>query len=238
MKIFAKTKEIPDNGYQREIFEVEVNENVYARVMCCLIPEKPYFYLMEEENGATLIDGSGSSLGTAENEDKIIDFVRSWVKERQKLVQEVKTLYRVELGFMGEPQGVGLFQGLDDTPLPFNQKEEFNEAVKGLAVPLGVESPDGSDIVFFFTDKGLKTISCALNAVNQELNDVDWQMLGMRLELGEESCGLTLLDAIYVDEYQVAFSHSDLVEAIHRYVYQEVSAIDTDRDNPLVVLED
>ena len=103
---------------------------------------------------------------------------------------------------------------------------------------MGVESPDGSDIVFFFTDKGLKTISCALNAVNQELNDVDWQMLGMRLELGEESCGLTLLDAIYVDEYQVAFSHSDLVEAIHRYVYQEVSAIDTDRDNPLVVLED
>ena len=238
MKIIGKTNDLPDNGHQREFYSVEVADGVYSDVMCCF-SANPFYYLMEDENGSTLNDGLGGSLGVAENEDEIIEFVRSFVEERQRMAEKVKILYRFELGFGGTPENVGLFQGVDATPIPYLQKEEFYNACQELTLPQGLETPDGSDIVFFFTEKGLEKFAGAINFAIQELNDVYWQVLGMPLVLdGDDACGLTLRDAIYVDEDQVAFSYSDLAEIGHRYDFEEVKLVAPKRRNPLVLVSD
>lgn len=142
-----------------------------------------------------------------------------------------ETYYRFELAFLGEPQDVGILQGLEDTPLPFVLTEEIYSYFNRLPVPEDLETPDDSPIVSLFTKKGLKEFADALNVIIFELEPFNWQVIGRSFELDPQH-------AIYQDEYQVAFSRTDIIELtfFDTNDYKEVVSIHSDRKNPIQFL--
>ena len=148
-------------------------------------------------------------------------------------------IYRFELGFEGELQGVGLFQGLEDTPVPWAQITEFYFMMNDLNKPLDIETEDGSPIVFFFTEKGLKTFKKALNFIIHEIIETGWQVLETILPLDPSyTNGPDLKDAIYTDEYQLAFSYAHIAEIRNKHKYHEISGVDTNLNEPLITAND
>lgn len=144
-----------------------------------------------------------------------------------------ETLYRFELSFAGEAQGVGFLQGLDDTPIPFTVRDELFSAFDSLPAK-DISSPDDSPVVFWFTEKGLQQYANVINAIIQELAEYDWQIVAMPITVEtERSNGLSLADALYKDDLQVAFSRSDILE-YGGFDYKEITGIDITKDNPLV----
>lgn len=149
-----------------------------------------------------------------------------------------ETLYRFELSFAGEEQGVGILQGLADTPIPFVTRDELFSAFDSLPVPKNISTPDDSQIVFWFTEKGLQQYANAINTIIQDLEEYDWQVVAMPLAVDADMPNtLSLQDALYKDEFQVAFSRSDILEFIN-FDFKEISRIDINFDNHLVFNED
>jgi len=145
-----------------------------------------------------------------------------------------ETLYRFELSFAGEEQGVGILQGLGDTPIPFAVRDDFFRVFDSLPVPKNISTPDDSQIVFWFTEKGLQQYADVINGIIQELEEVDWQVVAMPLVIDSDaSNGLSLKNALYKDEFQVAFSRSDILE-FTSFNFKEIACIDINLEDPLV----
>lgn len=146
----------------------------------------------------------------------------------------LKTLYRFELAFAGEEQGVGILQGLDDTPIPFVTRDEFFSVFDSLPVPQNISTPDDSQVVFWFTEKGLQQYANVINAIIQELEEYDWQVVAMPLVIdSDRPRTLSTQDALYKDEFQVAFSRSDILE-VACFDFKKIVRVDINLDSPLV----
>lgn len=121
-------------------------------------------------------------------------------------------LFRFELAFDGEPQEVGIMQGLDDIGLPegvaVNIEEDFNE------LPL----PHLSEPVsFWFTESGVRAFEATLDFLAEQSQEMNWQILYAVLPEGDVS------KALYSDEFQVAFP-AGLVERRHLQ-YKELGKV-------------
>ena len=139
-----------------------------------------------------------------------------------------ETFYRFELAFSGEPQDVGILQGLEDTPISFPVSDEIYRMFDSLSVPEDLETSDGSAVVCWFTKKGLSQFADAINAMIWELEPFDWQVIGKSADLDPQY-------AIYQDDLQIAFSRTDLLELtfFDKKDYEEVVCINSDQENPI-----
>lgn len=138
----------------------------------------------------------------------------------------IETVYRFELAFQGEAQCIGVLQGLNDTPVPTSIKNDLYHRFDSLPVPPDLYTDDDSPVVFWFRKAGLSCFADAINLTIQQLEPYDWQVLAMPLRIDTE-------DSLYLDEYQVAFSYSDLSGFI-QFNYKEISCVDSDKSSPLV----
>lgn len=145
-------------------------------------------------------------------------------------------LYRFELAFDGEPQDIGLLQGVDDIPMLALVRDAFYGMFGSLNSP-DVFSEDDSKVVFWFTEEGLKKYSNAINFIIPELEKNNWQVIAMPLRFDSGvSNFLTMDDALYEDAFQVAFSYTDVYDT-HLHDYREIKAVDVTCENPLVFKE-
>lgn len=121
-------------------------------------------------------------------------------------------LFRFELAFDGEPQEVGIMQGLDDIGLPegvaVNIEEDFNE----LPLPHLPEP-----VSFWFTESGVRAFEATLDFLAEQSQEMNWQILYAVLPEGDVS------KALYSDEFQVAFP-AKLVELRHLQ-YKELGKV-------------
>jgi len=102
-------------------------------------------------------------------------------------------LYRFELAFDGEPQGVGFLQGLDDIGLWNVVTSNLYSLFDILPAPKLDES-----VSFWFTEYGVAWFEDAINQVIDEIAENNWQLLGAVIDDD-------LQESIYHDEFQAAF---------------------------------
>ena len=146
----------------------------------------------------------------------------------------MQTLYRFELSFGGEEQGVGFLQGLDDTPIPAPIRDDLYGMFDSLPVPPTLTTPDDSPVMCWFTEKGLRQFADALNAVIYELSVYDWQVIVMPLCIDtDKPVSLQGSDALYADAYQMVFSYADFRET-NDFDFKEIFFVDKDAPQPLV----
>ena len=119
-------------------------------------------------------------------------------------------LYRFMLAFDGEPQGVGILQGLEDSGIDFSVSEDLYKAFGNLPCPT-LESPDDSPIECWFREKGIAEFGNAIDEIIYELSLVNWQVLGQVIEESVEG-------SLYADDYQAAFAYSYLETDKSKYI--------------------
>lgn len=140
-----------------------------------------------------------------------------------------ETFYRFELAFSGEEQDVGILQGLDDTPLPPSVIEELYHYFDSLHIPPTLETQDDSAVVFLFTEKGVREFADSINALIYELSSCDWQVICMSFQLDPEY-------SLFQDEYQIAYSRTDLLELMwpSSFNYRAVNCISSNEAESLI----
>ena len=117
-------------------------------------------------------------------------------------------LFRFELAFDGEEQGIGLLQGWSDVLRHGEEPGGLLAAFDGLPAP-ELESPDGSAIVFWFTQAGMNMFHEGLSMIIRTVTEHSpWSVIMSRNEASRE----TLDAALYRDGYQIAWSRTDVLE--------------------------
>lgn len=121
-------------------------------------------------------------------------------------------LFRFELAFDSEPQGIGVLRGLDDIGLPegvsVNIEEDFNE----LPCPRLSEA-----VSFWFTEFGVQTFLATLDYLVEQSRKLNWQVLYAEIP---KVCASK---ALYADEFQVALP-TEMVEEL-RPQYRELGSV-------------
>ena len=102
-------------------------------------------------------------------------------------------LFRFELAFSGEPQGVGFLQGLDDVGLLGFIRDDLYS----LFDPLPIYELD-EPVSFWFTEDGLRQYEDAINRIADEVSENGWQLIGASIDDSMEN-------VIYKDMFQAAF---------------------------------
>lgn len=118
-----------------------------------------------------------------------------------------KAYYRFELASSGKSHDEGFLQGLEAAPIPFPVIDELYRAFDSLPVPPILETVDDSAVVFLFTEKGLRNFAGPINDIIYKLSSCNWQVIGMAAELDPQF-------ALYEDDYQIAFSRTELIEML------------------------
>lgn len=104
-------------------------------------------------------------------------------------------LFRFELAFNGEPQGVGFLQGIIDISLQKSVEDNLYSLFDRLPSP---ELDYGGDpVTFWFTEYGLECFGDAINTVIKAITQINWQILGASMEEYD------LSHAVYNDKFQV-----------------------------------
>lgn len=108
----------------------------------------------------------------------------------------ISRFYRYELSFHGEPQNVGILNGLEDIGLPIDLECALYELFEELESP--TLHPDGKTIEFWFTEKGQALFGTAIGAIADAIAPYGWELISRKkVALAD--------DAIYQDEYQAAW---------------------------------
>lgn len=124
-------------------------------------------------------------------------------------------LFRFELAFDGTPQGVGFLQGLANVGLWEVIEDGLYSLFETLPVcELGVDEP----VSFWFTEYGLDRYDDSINRIADEIAENNWQLIGTSIDDD-------MKNAIYKDEFQVAFLRSDICE---RFILKYVDVKDID----------
>lgn len=139
----------------------------------------------------------------------------------------MEKIYRFEGLCNGEPQGVGLFQSLDEMALPISEVRELTGMFDSLPCP-NLDEP----VSFWFTEKGLQTYEAAINYVNGRIALHNWSLAGAFMPApGEEGSLFEKEEIIYQDDRQVAFSRDGVLEltSYGDIVYDEIANVNTFR---------
>ena len=78
-------------------------------------------------------------------------------------------LFRFELAFSGEPQGVGFLQGLDDVGLLGFIRDDLYSLFDTLPI-YELDEP----VSFWFTEDGLRQYEDAINRIADEVSENGW----------------------------------------------------------------
>ena len=117
-------------------------------------------------------------------------------------------VYRFELSFFDEPQGVGILQGLDETALSGRKVIRLLEPFQSkLRCPdLSDKNVNGSGVVFWFTEEGLREFCSAIHNIIAALDPSGWGVIMCEKDLcdGEEAF------SVYSDKYQIAWLYEDI----------------------------
>lgn len=126
-------------------------------------------------------------------------------------------VYRFELAFEDEPQGVGVLQGLEDVGLSTRSERLLYEMFIPLKCP---ELPDVCDPVsFWFTRAGLVRFSAAIGMISDMIAKKSWSLLVSKFDASE----FDLRHAVYKDDDQVAWTR----EFIGVYQLEPFQGIDS-----------
>lgn len=107
-------------------------------------------------------------------------------------------LTRFELSFDGQPQGVGMFQGLPDVGLTVPQYSKALSLFEDLPSPyIDLRDCDFETVSFWFTPAGVKRFSGAIRELRRAISDYGWELL--KAEIDDQ-----YVDPIYEDAYQMA----------------------------------
>lgn len=107
-------------------------------------------------------------------------------------------LYRYTLAFDGQPQNIGLFQGLSDVGLDDTVINRINAEFSTLKAP-DLDEP----AEFYFTEAGRKKYDFPLCFTELMLNQKNWQLIEQVVDFIPSAEGV-----LYQDEYQIAFKVS------------------------------
>ena len=102
-------------------------------------------------------------------------------------------LFRFELAFSGEPQGVGFLQGLDDVGLLGFIRDDLYSLFDTLPI-YELDEP----VSFWLTEDGLRQYEDAINRIADEVSENGWQLIGASIDDSMEN-------VIYKDMFQAAF---------------------------------
>ena len=102
-------------------------------------------------------------------------------------------LFRFELAFSGEPQGVGFLQGLDDVGLLGFIRDDLYSLFDTLPI-YELDEP----VSLWFTEDGLRQYEDAINRIADEVSENGWQLIGASIDDSMEN-------VIYKDMFQAAF---------------------------------
>ena len=133
------------------------------------------------------------------------------------------TLYRFMLAFDGEPQDVGILQGLGETDIPYANKLDLLSKFESLPAPT-LETPDGGYVECWFTEKGVQEYADAINEIIDELYPNNWQVLAHTMKDD-------LSQVIYQDEYQVAYS--SLYLETDKTLFREIEHLSLGKDGSI-----
>lgn len=139
----------------------------------------------------------------------------------------MERIYRFEGLFNGVPQGVGLFQELDEMALPISEVRELTGLFDSLPCP-DLDEP----VSFWFTEEGLQIYEAAINYVNGRIALHNWSLAGaFMLAPGEEGALFKKEEIIYQDKKQIAFSRESVLEltACDDIMFDEIANVDTFR---------
>ena len=107
--------------------------------------------------------------------------------------EEDHPVFRFELFFNGEYQGVGLLTGLEDICGPATYRKLIKPFNDNLPIPLDIKGRCS----FWFTEKGLETFAPAIDAINHYIKEKGWEIRGTFLYVH-------ISEILYKDELQVA----------------------------------
>lgn len=113
------------------------------------------------------------------------------------------TLFRIELAFDGEPQNVGLFNGLDDA-LSDNQAEYFHGVFRNL-IQVPDLPPQPTEYTFWFTRAGLVRCWYTLRHLLSTLAENNWSFLVKVVDLPSKTARS---ESYYNDRYQIALKEA------------------------------
>lgn len=139
----------------------------------------------------------------------------------------MERIYRFEGLLNGEPQGVGLFQELDEMALPISEVRELTGLFDSLPCP-DLDEP----VSFWFTEEGLQIYEAAINYVNGRIALHNWSLAGaFMLAPGEEGALFKKEEIVYQDKKQIAFSRESVLELIacDDITFDEIANVDTFR---------
>ena len=139
----------------------------------------------------------------------------------------MERIYRFEGLLNGIPQGVGLFQELDEMALPISEVRELTGLFDSLPCP-DLDEP----VSFWFTEEGLQIYEAAINYVNGRIALHNWSLAGaFMLAPGEEGALFKKEEIIYQDKKQIAFSRESVLEltACDDIMFDEIANVDTFR---------
>lgn len=111
----------------------------------------------------------------------------------------MEKLYRFELAFDGIPQGVGFLTGLDDVGLSYDEADIILDPFFDLPHP-----PPYQGVVYWFTQKGLKSFAHAINIAIEMVALKGWQLQAGVIEADVAA------NAVFADDYQAAFPRDSL----------------------------
>lgn len=105
-------------------------------------------------------------------------------------------LFRFELAFDGEPQGIGFLEGLAVCVDLWRPIRNYLYSLFDTLPAYEIDEPDG--VSFWFTEAGLREYEYALDQVSDEIAEKGWQLIGAAIDNPPD-------EILYQDDFQVAF---------------------------------
>ena len=128
-------------------------------------------------------------------------------------------VYRFELAFEDEPQGVGMLQGLEDVGLSTRSERLLYEMFVPLKCP---ELPDLCDPVsFWFTEKGLVKFSAAIGMISDLISKKSWSLLVAQFDASD----FEMRHTVYKDDDQVAWTREFIFQHFHYEPFQGIEVL-------------
>lgn len=136
-----------------------------------------------------------------------------------KVVGTWKTFFRFELAFDGEPQDVGLLQGLEDVGLPTDVCGNLYEGFASLKSP-DLETDDGP-VSFWFSGDGLEKYGESIDLIQKTIIEKGWSLIVSTMKMDASD----MANAVYQDEYQAAWTREYVWNASKMEPFESVDKL-------------
>lgn len=139
----------------------------------------------------------------------------------------MRLIYRFEVLFDGESQGVGLFHALDDMGITDAEVTELSKLFGSLPCP-ELDEPAS----FWLTEEELQIFEASINYFNGKIAFHNWSLVGAFMPApGEEGAWFKEGEVIYKDRFQLALSEEGVRDLVScdSITFDEIANVDTFR---------